>query len=269
MTNKRDLITEEVIGTNPYLFNYVYNKIRNRFITNIYYYYFKQKNKNINEEILKEIFYQIFDDKYSFNEFMQKINYVKSMDSAKIEYDLDNPSFESVNIYLCHLKTPYSLSSYIHEFSHARVIGNQNQDLEKVEVLPILNEIISVSMLDELLKTKYIEGEFIDVLMELKDDFRAYFLVLKMLEDSKYEKYYNTNLNNAVSDVEYILGRIYALRLFEIYKQDPKEMLKSIKEVLTGKEDITKILNDYEINIDKRKTIEPTLSLIKKYGIEI
>lgn len=69
------------------------------------------------------------------------------------------------------------------------------------------------------------------------------------IEDDE-EKYYLAQMD-LVNSYIYLLGYFYALELFDIYKSDPKNVLKKVRRCLNNKISLKDLINYYNLNLSE------------------
>lgn len=273
-TAKLDISTDSNRRTfNKILCNLVNSRIKcprpSRFLSN---------KPDSNFRMVKDVYHELFNGKYDsvISDFETKIHLDHNLDvfDSKIfsEMDFDNRSSKVVDIRIYSLTNIYSSVLLSHEEMHGLVeqlpspMGyNCNYD----EVLPILLEKIVADKLDKkygdntLLKSDKVRFDhtrscaydycFIDELLHVNDsDLKKKFLISNVKE-------YNTNINYM-----YLIGTIYAERLFEYYQDNPVELMARVDNIIQRRESMFYVLNDLKVGLSNTGTINAFNKTLKK-----
>ena len=210
-------------------------------------------------------------------EYIPQITEYNSL--LKLE-QLDNP-FDSIlnvdlikdeptikHIHISDRLSSIQVASTSHEYIHALLTKYSTFDYNRVlsnihykELLSILIEYITIYELSELLKEdKLREKHNIIRLHNNKEhslEHKSCVELSKQLERIPFilrnqYKLYIAYENH--SSFGYITSDIYATRLFEYFKDDPKTLLQFIKRIIEGEKSIKELLKHYNIALNNQDT---------------
>lgn len=74
-------------------------------------------------------------------------------------------------------------------------------------------------------------------------------------EDESLKKQSNAFKTSNIELYPYMLGYIHATRLLDIYHSSPNEVLEKFNNVLSGKESVNNLLDDYNISLENKSTV--------------
>lgn len=222
------LVNENMIECHKYVANFLYNQDNAKRINDIL-----QNNTEINDYDCIDGFSSIYD-----------LNCEKlvKLDSKRF--------FESV-------------VALEHEMIHILpALNNNNPEEQYNEILSIFGEFLSL----ELLSNKYNNKDiYIDNLITRcikRMSFRVYG---SDFEDEAIENQPDYIKKIYLSSYDYMLGFIYAVRLFDLYHQDRGNIIAGFNLVLAGKKSVRTLLYEYHISLEDKETIDSFIKFVDSY----
>lgn len=165
---------------------------------------------------------------------------------AKI-YDLDEPILLNIG----GMDTYASVSVTIHELTHIiAALNNNNPSKQYNEFLSIFSELLAIDYFSQIKENEDIFTNHLFNKLINRMSKRIYSNNL-YLEDNSLSwllKMYQSNYT-------YFIGLIYALRLFELYKNDKETILCDFNNILLSKYTVKELLDKYNINLNNEDTI--------------
>lgn len=227
------------------------------------------------KEYLKNILNKIFDSQYA--EEIETYNHLITLEpiadpfDATLETDIieDHPVIKKFHI--SDQLASIEIVATAHEYIHALLAKYSTYQFNKVlsnihykELLSLLIEYISTYELSEWLKK--------DDLSEKQDIIRLHTDQQHVLSQEENKAFLASlrkesispivirNVQKCVAYAEhnafgYITSDIYATRLFEYYKEDPKTLLSFYKAIIDGQKSINDLLKFYGISLRDNNTM--------------
>lgn len=227
------------------------------------------------KEYLRIILNKIFDSQYAkeietYNQWITLEPIANPFD-ATLEIDIieDEPIVKKFHV--SDKLDSIEVVATAHEYIHALLAKYSTYDFNRVlsnvhykELLSLLIEYISVYELSELLKKEELPEKHNIIRLHIEQQH-----VLSHEEDIAFLAYLKKkgaspllvrNIQKCVNYDEhnsfgYITSDIYATRLFELYKDDPRTILKLYKAIIDGQKSINDLLNYYGISLRDNNTI--------------
>lgn len=220
------------------------------------------------KELLIEILDLIFDKKYhkeidSYNKDLLQLSIedLKEWDNA-VSYYISKDKFITTDIQvskkLTKIEVPFVAHEYIHvllgkfqTLLHRQVLNNFHYD----ELLSIIVEYITSYELDQIDNEHLLDKDNLIRLNHNKSNIMEYNaaqrlkLVEKFDEETKQDEKY---LNHIL--YQYLICDIYASRILDIYKDDKKDVIRSIIAILEGESSIEELKKRYNISLSDMTT---------------
>jgi hypothetical protein len=218
---------------------------------------------------------KIFDNAYAeqIKEYNSKINLFRTHNpfDAILETKITTKDdCEIVKFHISKELASIQVVSTSHEYIHGLLSKCNTHRFNSVysnyhykELLSILIEYISVYELSKLLKQDIlIDQHNIIRLSTDKDHILAseenkafmYTPLVKQLPKTFINNYKRCIAYDEHNSFGYIISDIYATRLFELYKDNPKTILTIFKSIIDGQKNIKDLLDYYDISIRNQDT---------------
>ncbi|MCH5166355.1 MAG: hypothetical protein J1F35_00550 [Erysipelotrichales bacterium] len=161
-----------------------------------------------------------------------------------------------------------SVITVVHEGSHILLPAKYVPNYHHREVIPILNELVAASTLDELkLGSNNLESTYAYRVNNLKYHFSPNNefddSVLKNNDGITYEKI--KYIYDSHTDYTYIISIIYALNLFALYQEDRKQFLNVLRSSLINDPNIYSLYQYYGLDFKDEKILDEPTNILKKY----
>lgn len=157
-----------------------------------------------------------------------------------------------------------SISALEHELVHIiMALNNNNPKAQHNEVLSLFVEFLSLFQLSQKENNLDIyNNAFINRCVD-RMSYRVYAYEFSHKYLNEHSKFLNESHR---SSYPYMLGFIYAMRLFEIYQYDNTSVLKKFNDILEGKKTVDKLLEEYSISLENFKTIFCFMNMCNFYS---
>ena len=247
---------------------------------------FLYQNLSIEElkTYIEDILNKIFDNKYSseinnYCNIIRKYNVENPFD-ATLEESYAEDSLVPKKIFVSNLLSSIEIVSTSHEFIHALLskysLSNYNAHLSNIHYKELLSIIIEYIVCyeisnsfkeDELeIKHKIIRLDHNQQQVSERNDAMR---IAHQLHDERF-KLYSEYVNH--NSYGYIVSDIYANRLLDLYKEDPKTLIDIIANIIDGDKTIKDLIQYYNLSLTDKPTIygyndkiEETLSKSLKF----
>ncbi|MCI8544991.1 MAG: hypothetical protein HFH09_02035 [Bacilli bacterium] len=182
-------------------------------------------------------------------------------------YDGEERTIIASKIILFRTDLSYNALSLVHENTHI-LFNNpapaKGFHIHYNELLPILMELIATMRFEETLRDPNLLKHYIDIRIKtLRDHITEYMQGLQLRAAGvKNHIAMEYSIHNSYS---YIIAIIYALRLFELYKEEPIAMKKWIQDAITHQRKVEDLLADANVSLKDKDTIKATEKVLKMY----
>lgn len=156
-----------------------------------------------------------------------------------------------------------SVAALEHEMIHILpAINNNNPEEQYNEVLSIFGEFLSL----ELLSEKYNNNDiYINNLITRCVKRMSYRVYGRDFEDEAIKSQPDYMKKIYLSSYDYMLGFVYAIRLLDLYHQDPNKIFKDFNLVLAGKMPVKALLSEHHISLEDKNTIDSFIKMVDSY----
>ena len=235
---------------------------------------FKYTNLTIEElkTYLIELLSKILGPEYreeitKYNSILKARNITNPFDSV-IETNLDGPSPVIEGIIISNQFSSIQIASTAHEYVHGLLNKYNNSEYNRVlsnihykELLSILIEYIICYELSELFKEEQLQDKHNIIRLNnnqahAQEHASCELMATKLkrmipIIAQSYELYIAYENHSSFG---YITSDIYATRLFEYFKDDPKTLLLFVKRIIDGEKSIKELLSHYNVALNNTDT---------------
>jgi len=181
------------------------------------------------------------------------------LDGFSRTYDLSN----EVLVQVSSNRFFQSVAVLEHEIIHILLALNKNNpEVQYNEFLSIFGEFLTL----ELLSKKYNNPNiYINHLINRcikRMSFRVYG---KDFLDAAIENQPDNIKNYFFTSYDYMIGFIYAIRLLDLYHQNPHKILIDFNLVLSGKKSVKALLLEYNISLEDSNTLNSFIKMVDSY----
>lgn len=160
-----------------------------------------------------------------------------------------------------------SVGTLEHEGIHSLLAINGNTpEYQYIEVLSIFGALVTM----ELLSKEFNDPDiFIYEILTIFDNRMGFNKVTtQAFEDENYDE---TSWRSAfhLENYQYMLGLIYAVRLFAIYHQYPEIVIADFNKAIGGRKPVRSLLDDYHISLEDEGTVQSFMDMVEKYRLFI
>ncbi len=150
-----------------------------------------------------------------------------------------------------------------HEMIHILIaLNNNNPEKQYNEVLSIFGEFVSAEWLSKTYNNREV---FENWLIKKCIHYMSYRVFAKWFMDASLKKQSDFLKINHLANYNYLLGFIYAARLFELYHLYPTEIMQDFNFVLSGKINVIELLEKYKINLENKEVVLSLKKMIDFY----
>lgn len=156
-----------------------------------------------------------------------------------------------------------SVSSCEHELTHLlQAFNNNNPKQQYTEMLSIFNEFVSAELLSEKYNNQDIYEE--EIIRRTTNRIN-HGVVSSDFDNDRFNERSSFYKESYYSVYSYMVGFIYAVRLFDLYHENPNEVLDKVNNILSGKNTVEKLLDDYSISFKDKSTISSFKNFCNSY----
>lgn len=150
-----------------------------------------------------------------------------------------------------------------HELIHIlQALNNNNPEIQYNEFLSLFGELLSAEQLSEKHNNPDI---YRDNLIRRCVKRMSYSVYGRDFEDETIENKSDYIKEMYVSSYDYMLGFVYAVRLVDLYHQDPNGVFQNFNLVLAGKKDVKMLLSEHHISLEDKGTVESFIKMVDSY----
>lgn len=156
-----------------------------------------------------------------------------------------------------------SVGALEHELIHLILaINHNNPKPQYVEMLSFFGEILSLEILSKKHNNPDVYKDEIIRRFISRVSRRVY---TYQFEDDFFKKQSEFFKKCYVSFYTYMLGFIFAIRLLDLYHSFPQKIIETFNSVLSGKQSVDSLLEDYHISLEDDATIESFKNMCDLY----
>lgn len=156
-----------------------------------------------------------------------------------------------------------SVAALEHELIHILpALKNNNPEEQYNEILSVFGEFISLELLSEKYNNKDI---YVSNLINRCIKRMSYRVYGSDFEDKTIEDMSDFLQKYRLSSYDYMLGFIYAIRLYDLYHQDHNKIITDFNLVLEGKKNVKALLTKYNISLKDRETMDSFIKFVDSY----
>ncbi len=150
-----------------------------------------------------------------------------------------------------------------HEMIHIlQALNNNNPEVQYNEFLSIFGELLTLKLLSE----KYNNSDiYINSLIKRCIKRMSYRIYGSYFEDEEILTCSDGMKKIYYSAYDYMIGFIFAIRLFELYHQAPDRIIKDFNLILAGKKTVKTLLSEYHISLEESETLNSFIKMIDSY----
>lgn len=150
-----------------------------------------------------------------------------------------------------------------HEMIHILVaLNNNNPEEQYNEFLSIFGEFVSLEILSE----KYNNNDiYMNHLINRCVKRMIYRVYGKDFEDEAIENLPDYMKKIYLSVYDHMLGFIYAIRLIDLYHQNPSKIITDFNLVLSRKKTVNTLLSEHHISLEDRATMDSFFKFVDTY----
>lgn len=265
---------QKIIESNSLLEDIVSKKARNNFDSMVSYLCSKLVFKNYEDKIalvnntLEENHQYVASILYS-EENQQligkilrertEINDGGMVDGYSWIYDLNRPILVEVDS----RRFFESVAALEHELIHVvSALNGNNPKTQYNEVLSFFGEFVVLDILSQREGNPDIYNNAMINRTVMRMSYRVF---AKNFEDKSLKKSSEFSRKNLFAAYPYMLGFIYAIRLLDIYRLCPEELLEKFNKVLSGEITIDTLLNYYNISLEDESTYLSFIGFCDEY----
>lgn len=196
------------------------------------------------------------------NEILQKRTEIEDneyIDGFSSIYDLDREKLINVSS----KKYFASVATLEHEMIHILpALNNNNPEKQYNEILSFFGELLSLRLLSE----KYNNNDiFINHLINRCIKRMSYRVCGRDFEDEAILNQSDCMKEIYLSVYDHMLGFIYAIRLLDLYYQDPDKIIKDFNLVLASKKTVKALISEYHISLEDSDTVDSFIKMVDIY----
>lgn len=150
-----------------------------------------------------------------------------------------------------------------HETIHIlQALNNNNPEIQYNEFLSIFGELLTLELLSEKYNNPdiYINGLVNRCIKRMSSRVCG-----RNFEDEEIDEIPNYMRKIYFSSYDYMIGFIFAIRLFELYHQDSNKIFTDFNLVLGGKKTVKELLTEYHISLEDKDTLNSFIKMVDSY----
>ncbi len=182
-------------------------------------------------------------------------------------YDEEKRTITASKIVLFRTDLSYSALSLVHENTHILFNNPAPQKgfhIHYNELLPILMELIATIRFEETLKDPNLLKYYLDIRIKTFRDHLEEYSQCITLRTAGVNDYIPIEYS-AHNSYSYIISTIYALRLFELYKENPNQIKELIQKAITHQITVEQLLQETNTSLKNKETIKATEKVLRMY----
>lgn len=150
-----------------------------------------------------------------------------------------------------------------HEMIHILAsLNNNNPEEQYNEILSIFGEFLSL----ELLAKKYNNNDiYMNNLITRCVKRMSARVYGRDFEDEAIENQPDYMKKVYLSAYDYMLGFVYAIRLLDLYHQEPNKILTDFNSVLAGEKPVKALLSEHHISLEDKDTVDSFIQMVDLY----
>ena len=182
-------------------------------------------------------------------------------------YDGNARTITPSKIVLFRTDLSYNALSLVHENTHIlfnNPAPSKGFHIHYNELLPILMELMAASRFEKTLNDPNLLKLYLDIrIRTLRSHLEEYYKGLALRQAGTKDL---VPFEYAIHvSYSYIIATFYAIRLFELYKEDPVRMEKWVKSAITHQETVENLLDEAHVSLTDKDTIKANEKVLKMY----